>query len=84
MPLPDLQYDRRASSAGVSTARHPQFWLVETTVARKVFGSLEDLRRTAAFARGNRSVHWSDRQEEEEEEEEEEDDLMMMMMTVHL
>ena len=42
-----------------------QFWPVVTTVARKLFGSLEDLQRTAAFVRGgNRSVRLSVRQEE--------------------
>ena len=29
-----------------------QVWPVETTVARKLFGSLEHLRRTAAFVGG--------------------------------
>ena len=33
------------------TLRH-QFWPVENTVARKLFGSQEDLQRTAAFVRG--------------------------------
>ena len=51
VPMPDLQYDRRASTAGVSTARHPQASVLAgwDYSARKLFGSLEDLRRTAAF-----------------------------------
>ena len=50
-----MQYDSRASAAGVSTTRHPQAAGLaggDYTVARKPFGSLEDLRRTAAFVQG--------------------------------
>ena len=43
-----------------------QFWPVETTVAKKLFGSLGDLWRTASLRAGNRSVHLSVRQEEKE------------------
>ena len=67
MPLPDLQYDRRASTAGVSTTRHPQ----ASVVAGGDYGGEEACRQpggptaNSSLRAGKRSVHWSDRQEEE-------------------
>ena len=68
VPLPDLQYDRRASTAGVSTTQHPQ----ASVLAGGDYGGEEAFRQSggpttqSSLRAGNQSVHLSDRQEEEE------------------
>ena len=69
VPPPDLQYDRRASTTGMSTAQHPQ----ASVLAGGDYGGKEAFRQPggpmahSGLRAGNQSVHLSDRQEEEEE-----------------
>ena len=66
VPLSDLQYDRRASAAGVPTARHPQ----ASVLAGGYYGGEEAFRQPkgpaahSSLRAGNRSVHLRVRQEE--------------------